>query len=131
MPVMRFPENRPHYKKDISHKARRVDAERYGCSIEAPRAKGYPSRLPCIKKIADKYGNCGTRKHGSGYKSRRKTADKSTENANKHELQQIIDKEPEKTIKIASNKPGSLRIFMHRKNLPCTIVALFLNTSLP
>ena len=94
------------HEKNKGDQAWGVDAEGKGCYVSSSRLNREPAGLPGVKEIADENGQGGAGQNLAGNEFGREAAKELAETADQHELKQVVDEEPKKTVQVAPGEPG-------------------------
>ena len=100
--------NRPHDQKDVRKQTRGINPIRQCCYIITARLTHQPACLPGIKRVAQQDRQCCPRQDLAGDQFWRETTYNRPQYRDEHEVEQIIDEQTKKSVKIATDKPGSI-----------------------
>ena len=95
-----------HDEKEVGHEADRVDAERQGGDVVAPRANGQAVGLPGVKEVAEKDGDSGGRQNPGNDDFHGNAANRGDERKNEEKLEEIVDEQADKSVQVSSNEPA-------------------------
>src|SRR5712692_11920403 len=100
--------NRPHDEEHIGQKTRGIDTERERGDILPARLLHQLSRLPGVKEVTQEDRDRRAGQDTTSNQLRRKPAHDLAQDGNKHELEQVVDKQTEKSVDITVHEPARL-----------------------
>ena len=83
-----------------------IDPVGQRADIGAARALGELLGLEGVEKVANEDGNRGPREHPAVNQLRRKSEDKLTECFDEEKLDEIVERQPEEAVDVATNDPS-------------------------
>jgi hypothetical protein len=105
--IFGFEIDRGNYQENKGNETYGVDAVRQRGDIRPSGPDGQLSCLPCIEQVAEQDRKRSAGQYPAENKIRRHAAYITAEDSDQHQLQQIVDEQPEETVNISTNKPSN------------------------